>query len=286
MLPHDSDSDDDAARSLTNVDSVLRRWDSVKRTDGGLVGAVRVLPSNMALADSDDWDTAANALAGFLRSISYDVQIYSTARPIDASEIVGPYRDRMDDPDVRENDQLRNLIRSYREKLPEEFERRRTSVREYYFLVAVEELDVRLSEQGIIGKLRAAPYVGGLFEHIGEDRSSLSEGEILVRQQRELNSRLRDVRRGVTELPGCRPAKVSAARLADLLEEYWTGQPSHYDEEKAGSVRFHEMPIIRPDYEHDPEASDTTASDGATASLTSMSDSQQIATDGGTDGGA
>jgi hypothetical protein len=280
MLPHDSD-DDSETRTLTNVDSVLRRWNSVKRTDGGLVGAMRVHPANMALGDESDWETAATALAGFLRSISFDVQIYSTARPVDASQIVEPYRDRLDDPDVRDNDRLRGVIRAYRDKLPKEFERRRTSVREYYIIVSVREMDVKLANQGWMDTLRDAPYVGTFFEFVGAGRSDLSEGEILVRQQRELNSRLRSVRRGITGLPDCRPEKVSAARLTDLLEEYWTGEPSHYDEEGPGSIRNHELPIIRPDPEQDPTTTDET--DAVTAdSFNDMTDSQQIATDGGT----
>ena len=284
MLPHDSD-DDSETRTLTNVDSVLRRWNSVKRTDGGLVGAMRVHPANMALGDESDWETAADALAGFLRSISFDVQIYSTARPVDASQIVGPYRDRLDDPDVRDNDRLRGVIQAYRDKLPKEFERRRTSVREYYIIVSVREMDAKLANQTVMDTLRDAPYIGTLCEFIGAGRSDFTEGEILVRQQRELNRRLRDVRRGITGLPDCRPEEVSAARLTDLLEEYWTGEPSNYDEEGPGSIRNHEMPIVRPDHDQDPTTTDET-DDATIDSLDSMTGSQQLATDGGTDRGA
>ena len=284
MLPHDSD-DDSETRTLTNVDSVLRRWNSVKRSDGGLVGAMRVHPANMALGDQSDWETAADALAGFLRSISFNVQIYSTARPVDASQIVGPYRDRLDDPDVRDNDRLRGVIRAYRDKLPKEFERRRTSVREYYIIVSVREMDVKLANQGWLDTLRDAPYIGTIFEFIGSGRSDLSDGEILVRQQRELNRRLRSIRRGITGLPDCRPEEVSAARLTDLLEEYWTGEPSNYDEEGPGSIRSHELPIIRPDHDQDPTTTDET-DDATIDSLDSMTGSQQLATDGGTDRGA
>ena len=283
MLPHDSDDDSDT-HTLTNVDSVLRRWNSVKRADGGLVGAMRVHPANMALGDQSDWETAANSLAGFLRSIPFNVQIYSTARPVDASQIVGPYRDRLNDPDVRDNDRLRGVIRAYRDKLPKEFERRRTSVREYYIIVSVREMDVKLANQGWLDTLRDAPYVGTIFEFIGAGRSDLSDGEVLVRQQRELNRRLRSVRRGITGLPDCRPEEVSAARLTDLLEEYWTGEPSNYDEESPGSIRNHELPIIRPDHEQDPTTGETD--DATIDSLDSMTDSRQLATDGGTDRGA
>jgi hypothetical protein len=283
MLPHDSDDDTDA-RTLTNVDSVLRRWNSVRRTDSALVGGMQVHPANMALGDEDDWEDAADALAGFLGSISFDVQIYSTARPVDASEIVEPYRERLGDPDVRNNDRLRSVIRAYRDRLPEEFERRRTSIREYYIFVAVSETEAKLSNQGVIESLRDAPYVGKLFEVVGRGRSDMSDGEILVRQQRELNSRLRSVRRGITELPDCRPEQVSAARMADLLEEFWTGEPSHYDESKADNLRFHEMPVIRPDDDRDPTERNEPDEPATTAlDSDSMTNSQQVATDGGTE---
>jgi hypothetical protein len=210
------------------------------------------------------------------------VQIYSTARPVDASQIVAPYRNRLDDPDVRDNDQLRSVIRAYRNRLPKEFERRRTSVREYYIIVSVREMDAKLADQGLIDRFRDAPYIGTLCEFIGAGRSDFTEGELLVRQQRELNSRLRSVRRGITELPDCRPEEVTAARLTDLLEEYWTGEPSRYDDERAGSVRTHQLPIIRPD----PDQNPTSETSAATAdSSTDMTSSQPIATDGGTERG-
>jgi hypothetical protein len=282
MLPHDSDDDTDA-RTLTNVDSILRRWNSIQRTDGALVSAMRVHPANMALGDKGDWEDAADALAGFLRSISFDLQIYSTARPVDANEIVEPYRERLDDPDVRDNERLRNVIQAYRNRLPEEFERRRTSVREYYIIVSVSETDAKLANQSVLDRLRDAPYVGKLFEFIGRGRSDFSEGEILVRQQRELNSRLRDVRRGITELPDCRPEQVTAARMADLLEEFWTGEPSHYDESRADNLRFHEMPVIRPDYDRDPtETNEPDETPAVSLDADSMTNTQQVATDGGT----
>jgi hypothetical protein len=271
VLPHDTESEPDASRTLTHVETVLRRWNSVERVDGAIVGAMRVHPANMALADASDWETASDALAEFLRSISFDVQIYSTARPVDASQIVAPYRDRLHDSDVRDNDRLRGVIRAYRDTLPEEFERRRTSVREYYVLVAVSELDAQLANQGMMDTLRDAPVIGRMCAVIGAGRSDFSDGEVLVRQQRELNTRLASVRRGITELPECKPEPVTAARVTDLLEEYWTGQPSHYADNEAGSLRFHDMPIIRPDPERDPETSETDSST-----------TEQVATDGGT----
>lgn len=280
MILHDSDSEPDTARSLTRVDTVLRRWNAVQRTDDALVGAKRVRPANMALADKSDWETAANELRDMLRSLGFDIQIYSTARPVDAQQIVAPYRDRLDDADVRENQRLRSVIKAYRQRLPKEFERRRTSVREYYILVAVSQREVQLDDQDMLTKLADAPLVGPAFAFIGAGRSDLDEGELLVRQQRELNSRLQKVRRGIAGLPGCQPETVTAARLTDLLEEFWTGEPSHFDEEGGDSIRFHDVPIIRPDPERDPASSDEQKSSIPDAD-SSMPNPHQVATDGG-----
>ncbi len=271
MLPHDSESPPDAARTLTNIESVLPRWDSIERADGALVGAVRVQPANMALADASDWETASDDLADFLRSISFDVQLYSTARPVDASQIVAPYRDRLDDPDVRDNDRLRSVVNAYRESLPTEFERRQTSIREYYMIVAVEEMEVYLSDQGILDALRDIPVLGEVCEIIGASRSDLSEGELLVLQQRELTNRLQSIRRGVSELPGCRPEPATASRLTDLLEEFWTGEPTQNAGDVPASQRYHGIPIVQRDTERDPRES--MSRDRPT--------SHSVATDGG-----
>lgn len=113
MTPHDSETADTDAQNLTNVERFLRIDDSVKRTDGAIVGAVQVHPANMALATERRWATATDEFGRFINSLPFEIQIHSTARPADPDRLTRAYENRAEDPDVKQNSELRQLIDVY-----------------------------------------------------------------------------------------------------------------------------------------------------------------------------
>lgn len=251
MRPHDPTTNDDA-RTLTGVDRFLQGTDlhgnygAVKRTDGGLVAAIEITAPPMELADRGRWRAAAESFEQFVNSLSFPIQIYSTARDVEVEKLTQKYRDRLAEPDqkVKENDQLQDLLETYRDQLPLEFEQRGTRVREFYILVPVSEIEIHLQNQDSMSQFSELPYFGELFRSVSTQSSDLSPQEVEYQQKRELNARLTALDAVIQEhLTNCSAEGVDVGELCDLLEEYWTGTRIDYP---STDDRIHTIPIVTP----------------------------------------
>ncbi|WP_224338244.1 hypothetical protein [Haloprofundus halobius] len=231
--------------SLTQVKRFLPVSNLVERTDGNLVAALQVSPANLSLATDQEWEAVANSFGSMLNALDFDIQIHSTARPVEPERITAGYRERLDDPDVVENPALGDIIRVYREKFPAEFVSRGTCVREYHILIPVSIHEVQLAERGAISKLSTLPVIGGCIRILGAESTQLTYEEIRERQKEEVERRLRAVESGIRDLEGCEVERVSADELAALLEEYWSGERTHYGPSSGQqNERIRSVPIV------------------------------------------
>jgi hypothetical protein len=248
MTPHNPDSRDHAPESLTNVDHFDPINDFVERTDGGLVGLMKVHAGNMALASEGQLEAIADEFAVLINQLEFDIQIYSSGRRIDPDTLVKPYRARAQGSDIRDNDQLRNLVRTYQEKLPQVFRERGTSVREYYIVVAVTPMEIRLRDRSSTSQIADWPFIGHLFKSFAIIRDEMPEHEIKEQQRRELNKRLKRVRGGIQQLSDCTAEPVDASEYSSLLEEFWTGERVDYGD---STPRLHNLPAVIRDTENE-----------------------------------
>ncbi|WP_435156825.1 hypothetical protein [Haladaptatus sp. DFWS20] len=213
---------------LTRVSSFRPKTDSLERVDSALVTGVSIEPANLTLATDAEWNAAANALGNALNTLEFDFQIRSTARHVDADELVSGYTDRLDDPDVRANETLRRLIECYRQRLPSEFQARGTSVRNYQILIPVTVHEVQLAERGALAKLAEVPYFGGLFAFLGAESTRMTAAEIRTAQGQLLAKRLRAVQNAIRGIETCQAEPIAADTLAEWVEEFWTGTRTKY----------------------------------------------------------
>jgi hypothetical protein len=241
MTPHNPSSTDHEPESLTNLDHFSPIKGIAERTDGTLVALMQVHAGNMALANDGQLEDMADEFGQFINRLKFDIQIYSSGRRIDPDTLVKPYRARAQDADIRDNDQLRELVSTYQEKLPQVFRERGTSVREYYIVVAVTPMEIRLRNRSSTSQIADWPVVGNLFKSFAILNDDMSEQEIKTLQQRELEKRLKRVRKGVQQLSGCTAESVDAAEHSDLLEEFWTGERVDYGDSES---RLHKLPLV------------------------------------------
>lgn len=231
--------------SLSQLSRFVPETDAAERTDGALLGAVRVEPANMALATDAEWNAAADELGSALNSLTFAFQLHSTARPVDPDDITAAYASRLDDRDVRENPALSHIVDVYDRKLPEEFAARGTSVRAYHILVPVRVTDVQLGDRGAASRLAKVPKVGGVIETILGSRSDMTDAEIHAEQVRELRSRLDDVADAVNGIADARAEPATGDDLATLVEEYWLGKRTNYPG-NAAEPRTRSLPVVVP----------------------------------------
>ncbi|MFH5802371.1 hypothetical protein [Haladaptatus sp. CMAA 1911] len=232
--------------SLTNVGKIRAESAAIQRADDrSLVAGVSVTPANMALATDSEWNSMANNFRDTLDAIEFPLQIHSSSRAIDPERIAGVYTDRLTDPDVQAIPALQEVVETYRDELPREFEQRGTSIRQYQILVEVSELDVQLDSHGRLSKLADLPGIGMFLSEILGVTSGMSAADIEREQVQELRERLLTVRRAINSLDGCSASILTADELADLVEEHWSGERTHYaDTDATTDRRFNEFPVV------------------------------------------
>jgi hypothetical protein len=217
-------------RELTHVRAVEPEADAIRRQDETLVGAVRIDPANLALADQAQWDRAARGLGAVLNALDYPVQIHSSARRVDPARMTAAYDDRRTDPDVRSTPALTEIVEVYQRRRPQEFHERGTSVRQYHAIVPVAIQEVSLEDNAWVRRLQSIPLIGG---HIGsvvadvllrdERRKAIEE-----RQHAILRDRRTHLAEQLTSVEGVAARPVPATDLVTLVEEYWSGNRTEY----------------------------------------------------------
>lgn len=130
-------------QELTDIEEFHIAHGAGERTDGYVYGAIRVHPANMALATQRDWARTVEQFGRVVNGIEFPFQIYSTVTPVDPERITTGYQNRLRKRSSDLDPEFRALLRTYREKLPRDFARRGTSIREFYVIVSVSALDVQ-----------------------------------------------------------------------------------------------------------------------------------------------
>ena len=213
-------------QDLTGIDRFHVAHRAGKRDDGYVFGAVQVHPANMALATQSDWEQAVRRFGTIVNSLEFPLQIYSTVTPVDPERITQGYRRRLEDQTAESSPEFRTLLKSYQEKLPREFERRGTSIREFYVIVYVSALNVHrelnsVNESGILEKLEELSYVGGFVTTLRASRREISAEEVEAKQVAELDHRLTTVEEEISGLNGVSTTRISTSELAALLKDFW-----------------------------------------------------------------
>ncbi|SEQ01207.1 VirB4 family type IV secretion system protein [Natrinema salaciae] len=223
--------DDSDVRYLTRVGRVYPH--ALERTDGALVGAVKIEPANMALEDDEAWAKAVRSLSEFVNAtIDFPVKFYITSRDVDQDDVVRNHQHRLGDADVRSRPVLRRLLEEFIARNTDangDVDSERTTVREYYVITAVRDSDVeQFDETGdsVLAYLADVRVLGRVFSRFESDGLTEPERERL--KEEELESRLAHLRRGASSLYRCSVSSVDAYELARVTTEYWTGHTETY----------------------------------------------------------
>jgi hypothetical protein len=184
----------------------------------------------MALTTQENWEQACRSFARAVNGFEFPFQIYSTVTPVDPTRIIRRYRDRLRDGSLDGKPLFRELIQAYERDFPREFIHRGTSIREFYVIVPVSQLDVQQSSvsvghTGLLETLAELPYIGGFFTTIGASRQGYSPEELEARQIVELDRRLDAVSEGIRRIDGCDATRMETPELVALLRDYW--DPEH-----------------------------------------------------------
>jgi hypothetical protein len=223
--------DNSEVRYLTRVGQVFPH--AIERSDGALVGAMKVEPANMALEDDEAWAKAVQSLSEFVNAtIDFPVKFYLTSREVDQDDVVRDHQRRLGDTDVRSRPVLKRLLEEYITTNTDQngdIDSESTTIREYYIITAVRDADVeQLNETGdsVLAYLADIPVLGRVFGRFQSD--GLSEADRDRLKEDKLESRLGQLRRGGSSLYRCSVSPVDAYDLTRVTKEYWTGRTEEY----------------------------------------------------------
>ncbi|MGQ3414459.1 VirB4 family type IV secretion system protein [Natrinema sp. LN54] len=223
--------DNSEVRYLTRLNRVYPH--AIERTDGALVGAMKVEPANMALEDDEAWVKAVQSLSEFVNStVDFPVKIYITSREIDEDDVVREHQNRLSDADVRSRPVLKRLLEEYVAANTNEngdIDSETTTIREYYLITAVTDSDIEQFDKtgdSVLAYLADVPALGRLFGRFQSEELSESKRDQL--KEENLESRLAQLRRGGSSLYRCSISPVDAYDLARVTKEYWTCQSQDY----------------------------------------------------------
>lgn len=205
-----------AARDVAQVRRIHPTKNAIERSDGALLGMLSVDPASMALATEAEWAQQANAFSEFLNTrVEFPVQIFSTTRAVSTADHLAPYRRRLESGELDAN--LAALTREYIEWFESDIQRRESTVRDHYVVVAVPPRSVQFDDEAINGKLANLPVVGFLLQLWSQDpKSALRE-----RQATELQSRLRRLEAGIRSIDGCAARQLPLEDSVRLIARYW-----------------------------------------------------------------
>ena len=228
----------EAAAAHAQVERVHRELDALERTDGALLGVLRVDPPAMALATDDEWAETADAFADVLSTVvEYPVQLYATTRRFPVEAYLARYEARLDDPDVRANPRLAGLIEAYVDWYAGELDRRRMTIRDHYVVVPVTPGEVRFERESLTRGLARLPVVGVLLSAW----RAPGRAETRAAMAGVLDDRLHQLERGLRGLDGVTARRVDATTAARLVAACWTGEERE-DDGLGASLRG--MPLV------------------------------------------
>lgn len=222
--------DVDESLYVTQIDEV--RENAISRTDGAVVGAVKIDPANMALENQESWAQAVSSFANYANStFDFKTQIYITGQEIRPEAHTSPLQDRLNDKDVRDRPVLKQLTTRFIEWYTGRLTAQGAHTREYYIIVPVTEHDVESPDEtgdSIGGYLTNIPVAGSLFEKVHSRQSGMTDEQHERLKQQKLEARLDEIRRGANNLYGCRGTVVDSHEFAKILKEYWSCDREDY----------------------------------------------------------
>ena len=212
-----------ALEDLTRVDGFAPQAAGVWRFDGALVGGCEIDPAELSLASKAAWEAAADELGDVINGLDHSGQLRNGSIKIDTEAIKRRFGERLGDPDVRSNPQLRQNVDMYKQKLASQMDSKNASLRGFQFLAPVTMEEVQMQGHRVLGRLNDIPVIGPQMAGMLASRD-LTVAEIRYRQERVLKERRDNLEKDLSGITGCDAEQLSMDDVINVLEESWTGE--------------------------------------------------------------
>ena len=210
------------AKAQTLIERAHPDIGAIERTDGAMIGLVRIEPPSMALATDAEWRRMAEAFQDFCNTvIEYPVQFFATTQPFPVDAYLAHFEARLADPDVKDNPRLAALIEEYLAWYAHDLAERRMTIREHFVITTVQPWETTFEHESQLERLGGLPLLGLLvrawFAPDPRDHR-LAMADLLDHRLRQLEAGLRD-------LDGCEAHRLDVPDAMTVIAEFWAGEP-------------------------------------------------------------
>jgi hypothetical protein len=225
----------ETTRNLTGIARLYPPHGIIEHQEGGYSIVLRYEPPNMDFNTNDEYIRLMDTLAtGYNETADFDVTLHMTTRPVDIEAYFTALANRMDDPDVQNNEIFKALLQEMKNHRAEMLEKTDTETSHFYFLVTVNENEVK----NTVGGDDDAQERSRLFRILSRSTSADEESSERRRQRRmkkKLEERTQTLARILTETStGSQTSlnRVPVTEAASIHESLWTGRRVPLDPEE------------------------------------------------------
>lgn len=238
---------DPTTRAFTHIERFYPEANVVERTDGHLVGAIKLEPTNMNFAEDDDWRRVTEACTQFVnQSLDYDLQLWVTTRSFPIDDYVQQLRDRQTDADVRGSPVLDAVIEETVQERPRMLEEAGTELVHYYAIVDVgptEVINPKRGDKSALEKLGEIPILGIPFQAFAGYRADLTEQRRRARMFDKVDHRLGTIESElIREIEGYDSRRVTVGEWVAMNQHFWEGIEPDFDVAKSESASVTQQP--------------------------------------------
>lgn len=222
-------STDETTREFTNVARVHPGQAALERTDGHLVGALKLEPPNMDFATPDEWARVTESITTWVnQSGDFDLQLYVTTRSFPIEAHIETLEERLTDSDVQENPAFKRVLEQTIAERPQQLATAGTELPHFYLIVTVSQNDIHEPSSGdrtALQKLSELPYLGIPFEALASYRDDFTARQRQARLGSALAERLQRLESDlIQDIDGCESRRVSVVEWIGLLQHFWEGR--------------------------------------------------------------
>lgn len=236
----------ETTRDLTEVSRMYPPHGIVKRKDGGYWMVLRYEPPNMDFSTNEEFFDLIDSLANdYNETGTFDINVLTTTRPVDIEGYFDQLAERMDDPDVQNNEIFKALLQEMKEHRARMLQKTNTETIHVYLIISTDKTEV----QNEVGGDEDAKDRSRIFSAL--NRKGSSDKETKEQQmQRRLKKRLDEKAQTLASILVDNSASVGEANVhqvpateaSAVLETFWTGRPVPIEpEEEEDPVRVTDM---------------------------------------------
>ncbi|SEP31632.1 hypothetical protein SAMN05216388_10812 [Halorientalis persicus] len=230
---------DEDTREYSQIEKLYPEDSIIERTDGQLVGGVRIDPGPVTFNEGQRFTQLANQVTQFARnSATFEFQLYVTTNEYPLDDYIENLEDRRTDADIQSQETMQAIVDDQIRNHPRIINGGGKGMKSYYIFTSVSSSDVlsntSSTSESPLSQLSKAPVVGSFVRVFmnASDTSTTSTNK--KAKYDELQDRLQTIQQSlVAKTQGWDSEELTIEEWYLQTQKFWQGEsPEYADAEK------------------------------------------------------